>query len=120
MTKVAILPVPTESGDISYCAIAGDKQTKGKTAGEALDAMTAQLSEDGDGTLVIVQNRRPDRFFSTVQQKRLSELMELWRIARDKGDYLSKKEQAELEALVEAELLASAKRAASLADEIQE
>ena len=46
MTKVAILPVPTESGAISYSAVAGDKQTKGKTAGEALDALTAQLTED--------------------------------------------------------------------------
>ena len=46
--------------------------------------------------------------------------MELWRRARDKGDNLSKEEQAELEALVETELLASAKQAATLADEIQE
>jgi hypothetical protein len=37
MIRVAILPVPTERGDISYRAVAGDKQSQGKTAGEALD-----------------------------------------------------------------------------------
>ena len=119
MTKISILPVPTKSGDISYCAVAGDKQTKGKTAGEALDALAAQLTEEEDGTLVIVQNRRPDRFFSAMQQKRLNELMDLWRVARDRGDNLSKEEQAELEALVEAELQASATRAATLVDELK-
>jgi hypothetical protein len=119
MTKVAILPVPTENGDISYRAVAGDKQTKGKTAGEALDALTAQLTEDEDGTLVIVQNQRPDRFFSAAQQKRVSELMERWRVARDRGDRLSKAEQAELEKLIEEELQGSAQRASTLVGELE-
>ncbi|MGI9303642.1 MAG: hypothetical protein ACR2RB_13220 [Gammaproteobacteria bacterium] len=119
MTKVAILPVPTDSGDISYNAVAGDKWTKGKTAGEALDALTAQLTEE-DSTLVIVQSRRPDRFFSAAQHKRLSELMDRWRVARDKGDSLSKEDQAELQALVEEELEASSNRAAALVDELKE
>lgn len=118
MTRVAILPVPSEKGDLFYRAVAGEKQSNGKTAGEALDALTAQLSEDEAGTLVIVQSRRPDRFFSAAQQQRLAELMARWRAARDRGETLPADEQSELEALVEAELHAAAHRAAGLADEL--
>ena len=82
MTKVAILPVPSETGDISYCAVAGDKRSQGKTAGEALDALTPQLSVAESGTLIIVQNLSPDRFFTEEQQQRLGELMARWRDAR--------------------------------------
>ena len=42
MTKVAILAIPTEQGDLSSRAIAGEKYAQGKTLGEALDAFTAQ------------------------------------------------------------------------------
>src|SRR3712207_5541114 len=103
MTRVAILPIPTDKDSISFRAVAGDKQSQGKTAGEALDALTAQLSEDETSTLIIVQSLRPDRFFDAAQQQRLAELMERWRVARDKGEALPAKEQIELEALVEAE-----------------
>jgi hypothetical protein len=119
MTKVAILPIPTETGGVSYRAVAGDKHSEGKTAGEALDALTAQLSEEEVGTLVIVQSLRPDRFFSAAQQQRLAELMGRWRVARDKGETLPTEEQAELEALIEAELRAAADRAAALVDELE-
>jgi hypothetical protein len=118
MTKVAILPVPTEKGDASYVAVAGDKRSRGNTAGEALDALTAQLSGDELGTLIIVQSRQPDRYFDAAQQQRLAQLTTRWRIARDQGHALPAEEQAELEALVEAEVRASAARAAALADEI--
>lgn len=119
MTRVAILPVPTEKGDISYRAVAGDKHSQGKTAGEALDALTAQLSEEEASTLVIVQSLRPDRFFNAAQQQRLAELMGRWRAARDRGETLPDDERAELEALVETELRAAAIRAAALADELR-
>lgn len=119
MTKVAILPVQAKEGAVSYRAVAGDKQSQGKTAGEALDALTAQLSEDEAGTLVVVQSFRPDRFFGVLQERRLAELMGRWRAMRDKGETLAADEQAELEALVAAELRASADRAAALADELK-
>lgn len=119
MTKVAILPIPTEKGDVSYRAVAGDRQSHGKTAGEALDALTAQLSEDEASTLVIVQSLRPDRFFNAAEQQRLAELMGRWRTTRDKGEALPADQHSELEALVEAELCASADRAAALADELR-
>ena len=114
MTKVAILPVPTASGATSYCALAGDKQSQGKTAGEALDALTSQLQDDEAGTLVIVQHHRPDAFFGEAKQRRLTELMAQWRSARDSGISLRKEDQAELDALVKEELEASAKRTKAL------
>jgi hypothetical protein len=63
MTKVAILPVTTAQGGMSYHAIAGTKQSSGATAGAALDALTAQLSADETSTLVIVQSLRPESVF---------------------------------------------------------
>jgi hypothetical protein len=63
-----------------------------------------------------VQHLRPDRFFTAAQQQRLDALMTRWRTARDQGATLPPDEQTELEALIEAELQASAARAATLAD----
>jgi len=119
MTKVAILPVLTGRGGIYYRALAGDRRSQGKTAGEALDALTLQLSDDKTGTLVIVQSRRPDCFFGAVRQQRMAELMEHWRLARDRGETLPAEEQSELEALVETELRASADRTDALANELK-
>lgn len=120
MTRVAILPVPNSSGELSYRAIAGNKQSVGKTAGEALDALTAQLDESETGTLVIIQNYRPDQFFTAQQQQRLSELMELWRSARDRGEAIFPEQQAELDTLVDVELRASAARTAALLHELNQ
>ena len=94
--------------------MAGDKQSHGKTAGEALDALAAQLSEDEACTLVIVQNFLPDRFFDANQQRRLAELMAQWRTARDAGTTLPAVEQAELDTLIDEEIRASAKRTTAL------
>jgi hypothetical protein len=109
MTKVAILQMPTVPEDMRYWAIGNNKQSFGKTAGEALDSLTAQLSEE-TSAIVIVQNRRPDVFFTEAQQQQLAELMSRWRALRDQGLELSTKDQRELETLVEAELHASAAR----------
>lgn len=85
MTKVAILPIPTKQGDLSYRAIAGEKRAQGNTAGEALDVLTAQLSADEASTLIMVQSLRPDRFFTAAQQQQLDALMARWRTLRDQG-----------------------------------
>ena len=53
MTAITILPDSLDCSGWNYRAVAGDKEAVGKTAGEALDALTAQLSEDESGTLVI-------------------------------------------------------------------
>jgi len=114
MTKVAILPVSTATGEITYQAVAGDKQSEGKTAGEALDALTTQLPDDEAETLIVIQRLRPDRFFNAYQQQRLADLMVRWRAARDTGASFPSSEQMELDALVEAEVRASAARTVAL------
>jgi hypothetical protein len=120
MTTVAILPVSDASGERIYRAVAGDKQSTGKTAGEALDALTAQLEGDEFSTLLIIQSFRPDWFFSTEQQQRLSDLMNLWRTARDEGQSLPPEQQAELDSLVEAELKAATARTAALVQQLNQ
>lgn len=114
MTTVAILPISDVNGEKSYRAIAGDKYSVGKTAGQALDALTAQLGEMEFSTLLVIQNFRPDSFFSAEQQERLSELMNLWRLAREQGRELPPEQQAELDRLVEIELRAATARTETL------
>lgn len=123
MTTVAILPTRDASGEKSYramsddkplCVYAGDKHSVGKTAGQALDALTAQLGEIEFSALLLIQSFRPDTFFSAEQQERLSELMRLWRSARDQGEELLPEQQAQLDDLVEAELRAATARTAAL------
>lgn len=111
MTKVARLPIPTQQGDLSYRAKSGEKHAQGKSAEEALDALTVQLPADETSTPVVVQSLRPDRFFTAAQQQRLDALMARWRTLRDQGTSLPVDEQAELEALIATELQASTARA---------
>lgn len=114
MTTVAILPISNANGEQSYRAISGDRQSVGKTAGEALDALTDLIGETNFSALLVIQNFRPDQFFSAAQQKRLSELMSLWRTARDGGEEFPKELQQELESLVETEFKAATNRTASI------
>lgn len=110
MTTITILPEKANS----YRAVTGDKESTGRTAGEALDALTSQLTEDESGTLVIVQNRKADRFFNATQQARLNEL-----IGRREVGMLSPAEGRELEELVEAEINGARERAAALLSQIK-
>jgi hypothetical protein len=114
MTTVAILPISDSNGEKSYRAIAGNKQSIGKTAGQALDALTAQLDEIDFSALLVIQSFHPDSFFNAEQQERLAELMNLWRLARDQGQELPPKQQTELDKLVELELKAATARTAAL------
>jgi hypothetical protein len=114
MTTIAILPENPGTQGTRFRAIAGQKQSVGRTAGEALDALTPQLDESQAGTLVVVQQLHPDHFFSAEQQKRLEALMARWRQGRDTNTSLPPTEQAELDALVEAELRAAADRATAM------
>src|SRR5438046_415072 len=119
MTKIAILAEPSVEGDTMYRAVSGARQAVAKTAGAALDALAAQLPPDQSGTLVVVQNHKPDQFFTAQQQGRLEDLMKRWRIVRDSGGVFSTSEQAELNALVEAEIQASGERAAAALADLQ-
>ncbi len=115
---VTILPVPTDEGKNSFHAVSGGKSSLGRTPGEALDAISAQLSDKDDGTLVVVHSFSPDRYFNTSQQRRLTELVERWSLAAQQGKGLPDSEQAELEALIETEVRAAGQRAAAVADEL--
>jgi hypothetical protein len=111
MTTISIVPEMPGTNETVWRAMSGGKKSFGRTAGEALDALTPQLDEATSGAVVVVQQMRPDQFFSAEQQQRLSELMARWRAARDAGSSLSIEEQTELERLVEAELRAAGRRA---------
>lgn len=119
MTTIAILPESSGGDATIWRAVAGDRESTGKTAGEALDAISAQLDENEISTLVIVQRLQPDRFFSDEQRKRLEQLMARWRDPRNTNGQLPTNEQSELEALVEAELEAATRRAEAVVDELR-
>jgi hypothetical protein len=114
MTTIAIVP-DSAAPPTAFRAVAGPHHSVGRTPGEALDALTAQLGADEAGTLVVVQHLRPDTFFTAAQRQRLGDLMARWRAARDRGASLPPAEQAELDALAAAELDAAARRTAALA-----
>jgi aminoglycoside/choline kinase family phosphotransferase len=120
MTKVAILPELSPGGTTGFRAISGAKQTVGRTAGEALDALNQALPPEDAGTLVVVQSFRPDKYFNESQQRRLRELMAQWRAAREEGRELSTAERAELEELVDLEVRAASKRASVLLRMVEE
>jgi hypothetical protein len=118
MTRVAILPVSTEAGGTVFSAVSGNKHSLGASAGAALDALTAQLSDEERSTLVIVQSGRSDPFFGAAQQQRLAELMASFHAAQEQGRQLPADQQSELNSLVERELQAAGERAAALAREL--
>jgi hypothetical protein len=104
MTTITILPE-----EKNFRAVAGKKQSVGRTVGEAIDKLTEQLSEDEDGTLLVIQKQRADKFFGAKEQKRLVELM-----SKKANQALSAEEKQELENLVEAELNGARQRAEEL------
>jgi hypothetical protein len=120
MTTVAILPISDPNGERIYRAVAGDKQSIGKTAGQALDALTTQLETEETSTMLIIQSFQPDSLFSAEQQQRLTELMNLRRTAQNQGQEISPDHQAELDTLVEAELKAAIARSAALDQSLNE
>lgn len=110
MMTITILP----ERDNSYRAIAGNKESTGRTAGEALDALTAQLEEEEGGAFIVIPKPKADQFFDAAQQQRLTELMQL----RNQGA-LPAEDERELESLVEAELRGAKLRAGSLLNDLK-
>lgn len=118
MTTITIVPESNSPENPSFLAISGTLSSTGKTAGEALDALSVQLQDESGDTLVILHRGCPDEFFSAEKRSRLDALMGKWRTARDSGATLSPEEIAELESLVQAELRASAKRSQALVEKV--
>ena len=114
MATISIVPEQPSTLEPRFRAVSGQRQSSGKTPGEALDAMIAQLNEPVPGSMLVVQQMQPDRFFTHFQQKRLGELMERWREARDSGNTVSAEDQSELDRLIAFELEATVQRAKAL------
>lgn len=114
MDTITVVPFDPRSAGAGFRAVAGDKQSVGSTVGQALDALQSELGPAAETTLVVVQPMVADEFFPAARRERLAELMTRWRAARDAGTALPPDEQAELEALLKAEVEASAERAAAL------
>lgn len=119
MQTISIATIANTNGDRIYRAAIGDRQSTGRTAGEALDALTMQIGSQEINGFLLIQNQQPDRFFTVEQQQRLAELMSIWRTARDRGDSIPAEQQSELDALIEAELNATAERAKAILSQIQ-
>lgn len=117
MRAIAIVPADPAAPDSQFVAYSGNLHSAGKTAGAALDSLSAQLSESDRGTLVVVQHYRPDEFFNANQCRRLQELMQRRRSALDAKLDLPAPERQELVALVDAELEAATARAAAMVRE---
>jgi hypothetical protein len=100
--------------EIVFRASTGRNQAMGRTPGEALNALAAQLRDEEADTLIVARSLSPDRFFAAEQRQRLEQPMAGWRAARDGGTPLCDEEQAELEYLVDAEVRAATERAAAL------
>ncbi|MGC8638489.1 MAG: hypothetical protein ACP5XB_01275 [Isosphaeraceae bacterium] len=118
MTKVGLIQETVAEGEPAFRAVTIGKQGAGRTAGEAIDALTSQLEDDEIDTLIVVRNLGPDQFFTAAQRQRLEHLMQSWRSARDAGTAFPAAEQAELEALIDAEVRAATERAAAIAREL--
>lgn len=119
MNTIAILPEQGGEQPTTFSAVVANRVATGRTAGEALDALTSQLSADEAAAPVIVQQLRPDNFFTDEQRDRLSALMVRWRAAREGGRALPQAEQSELERLVDEEVEGTAERAAHISPDIE-
>jgi hypothetical protein len=119
MQTISIATVANTNGDRIYRAAIGNRQSTGKTAGEALDALTMQIGSQEINGFLLLQNQQPDQFFTAEQQQRLTELMSIWRTARDGGDTLPSEQQSELDNLIEAELDATTERSKAILAQIQ-
>ncbi|MGZ8216638.1 hypothetical protein [Methylomagnum sp.] len=105
MTAIAIRPVQKGAGEPQFRAIAGNRQTVGRTMGEALDALTAEWNDSTGETVVLIQRFQPDAYFTQAQHDRMQALL-----ARRHA--LSGEERQELEALIDSEVNATVARSA--------
>jgi hypothetical protein len=109
MTAVSIHREQEDTNTLRFRAVAGSHQSLGRTPGEALDALNAQLDPSESGSLIVVQQMQSDPYFSESQYLRMRNLL-------DRRASLTDLEREELEGLVKAELIASAKRTEALAN----
>ncbi len=112
-----VVVLPNNPNATNFRAINGNNTSVGETIGQALDSLSKQVSLEKN-SVIYIQDFEPDEFFTAEQQRRMAELMTKWRELRDSDSQLPIEEQAELEQLVELELIGSAKRTAKIADKL--
>ena len=115
MATISVVPDSGTAPARLYRAVTGGREAVGPTVGDAVKAVADQMGDPQETTLIIVQPMQPDRFFTADQIRRLGELMTIWRTARDAGTALPADQQAELDALVRAELEGAIERTRALA-----
>lgn len=103
MTSIAIRTDQQETSERRFRAIAGDRQSVGRTMGEALDALTAEWGDSIQETVVLIQRFEPDQYFTQTQYDRMQMLL-------DRRSVLTPEERTELEALIDAEVGATVTR----------
>ena len=112
MTTISVLH-PPEAGS-GYRAVGGGHEAAGDTPGRALDALVEQTGQPSGATLVIIQPKAGDEFFTEAQRQRLAEVMANWRNARDANVPFPPTARAELDTLVADELKGAIARSAAL------
>jgi len=107
MPSIAIRTEHDQAGMPQFRAVAGNRQSVGRTMGEALDALTADWGETLQETAVLIQRFQPDAYFTAAQHCRMQELL-------SRRTRLTAVERAELETLIDAELDATVARTENL------
>ncbi len=90
-----------------FRATAGKRQSLGRTPGEALDALLATEDADIESSAILIQRFVPDKYFTEAQYERMQHLL-------SNRSALKEHENAELDALIDAELDATIARADAL------
>ena len=103
MSSIAIRTDQEETGERRFRAIAGGRQSIGRTMGEALDALTAEWGDNIQETVVLIQRFQPDQYFTQAQYERMQALLA-------RRSTLTLEERTELEALIDAEVDATVAR----------
>ncbi|SRR5258708_5370218 len=112
MTSITIEIEEQAATKPRFRAIAGNRQSTGRTAGEALDALNLERDNDTNPALILVQQMGTDPYFSEDQFQRMKELLA-------RRESLSTAEQTELESIAREELMASGRRTQALADALE-
>ncbi len=107
MTGVSIHAENEDLQAPRFRAVAGRRQSVGRTAGEALDALLAQEGDSIESAAILIQRFIPDSYFTQAQYDRMRALL-------DRRASLQADENDELDALIDAELDATVKRTSAL------
>ena len=103
MPSISLRREDEKSGQPRFRATAWDRQSVGRTVGEALDALVATWADDDTTSAVLIQRFRPDDHFTASQHDRQRDLL-------NRSATLTTDERAELEGLIDLELDATISR----------